>query len=108
MNNYGYNESDIEPMPVEPPDAFNAPEEHSCNCGAEFADSESNNTDLSEFDAFSQSVINQTIELIDKGDSYEDIQKGIIDMFPELDTSKFEDYMQKSIMLATAKGILGR
>lgn len=109
MNNYGFNEEDIEPVPAEPIDSFSTTsDEHNCNHNIAFSDSNNNNTDLSEFDEFSQNVINQVIELIDRGDSYEDIQKGVIDMFPDLDTIKFEDYMQKSIMLASAKGILGR
>lgn len=62
--------------------------------------------DISQFDELTQSVLKPILEMINESKSYNEIQDGIIEKFPELNTSELEDYLAKGILLATGSGII--
>lgn len=62
--------------------------------------------DISQFDELTQSVLKPIFEMINESKSYNEIQDGIIEKFPELNTSDLEDYLAKGILLATGSGII--
>lgn len=92
---YGFKEDEI--IMIESPAA--APE---------FAEGQNHNFkfDLSKFDELTRNIINQILKLVDAGESFEDIEKSIIELFPDIDTSKIEEYLAKAFVIAQANGMI--
>jgi phage gp29-like protein len=68
--------------------------------------SEKSAFDISQFDDLTQSVLKPILEMINESKSYNEIQDGIVEMFPDLDTTELEDFLAKGILLATGSGII--
>lgn len=70
-----------------------------------FSESEKDEN-LTEFEIETQKVIKQIVGLIDEGTDYNEIQKKIIETFPDLNTDDIENFLSKSILISTASGIV--
>lgn len=53
----------------------------------------------------SEQIIEKVMELVDKGEDYDDIKKSIVDLFPDIDTKEAENYLSQGIIVATSKGL---
>ncbi|MBM2814414.1 MAG: hypothetical protein HW421_1176 [Ignavibacteria bacterium] len=62
--------------------------------------------DISQFDELTQAVLKPVLDMIDKGENYNEIQDKIVEMFPDLETSELEDFLAKGILLATGSGLI--
>ena len=91
VRNYGFKEDEIEIVEPQPQTAF-----------GEFAEFDY----LKKFDDSTKQIIEPIMEMISKGNSYSDIEKNLFEMFPKLDTKEIEDYIQKSLAVATLSGIV--
>ncbi len=63
-------------------------------------------TDLNQFDELTQEIIKPVLKMIEEKKSFEEIQHGIVELFPDLDTKQLEDYLAKAILVASGSGII--
>jgi phage gp29-like protein len=93
--NYGFQDDEIEVMA--PVAVFaDDPNQHSID--------NIKDRGLKDFDDATQKIIGVILEMIKNGSSYEQIERGLIELFPKLDTSEIEDFIAKSILIADAGG----
>lgn len=91
VRNYGFKEDEIEIVTPQPQTAF-----------GEFAEFDY----VKKFDEKTKDIISPIMEMISKGNSYSEIENNLFEMFPKLETKEIEDYIQKSLAVATLSGIL--
>ncbi len=63
-------------------------------------------TNLSQFDELTQEVIKPILKMIEQKKTFEEIQHGIVKLFPDLNTVQLEDYLAKAILIASGSGII--
>lgn len=116
MNRFGFNDDEFDiqiqmpaSSPVSPAPVLNEVENLSYAGDVETTETKTtvqklNEIALKDFGKATDDLISPVIDLIKKGDSYDDIQNQLFELFPNLDSSEIEEIIAKGILLSNYGG----